>query len=367
MIALFAISYNDVMFNISSCAINSTNNTDTFQFVKEIGNNGSNDGQFYSPTDIALGSDENIYVIDTGNFRVQKFDSNGKFILMWGSNGTEDGQFRHPTSIAVDSKDFVYVGDSVGNIQKFDSNGTFIHKWNSYTIPQGLYTGPESLKDTGKRTFIPVDIVIDKNGYMYIADYQGKIIVLDHSGYYITVGSYGITNGQFQIPEGIAIDSDNNVYVASFNNYSSKVQKFDSNGYFISNIGSNGIGHGQFLSPTGIATDSDNNVYVIDSTTNKITKFDSNGHYIAEIESAGTKQGQFQRPHGIAVDLNGKVYVVDSGNNRIEIFAPSDNKDLLIGPPHINNNQNTNPPNNITSSENKNTISKLPYGITDSI
>jgi DNA-binding beta-propeller fold protein YncE len=58
-----------------------------------------------------VGSSSNVYVADTGNHRIQKFDSSGKFITMWGSEGSGDGKFYLPHGIAVDSSGYVYVTD----------------------------------------------------------------------------------------------------------------------------------------------------------------------------------------------------------------------------------------------------------------
>jgi len=86
------------------------------------------DGEFSYPTGIALDSSANVYVVDSGNDRIQKFDSNGNFLLKWGIKGYDDGQFDHPAGISIDSSDNVYVADA-GKIQKFDSEGNFITKW----------------------------------------------------------------------------------------------------------------------------------------------------------------------------------------------------------------------------------------------
>jgi len=103
------------------------------------GISGSGDGQFNTVLGIAVDqSSGDVYTVDDNNNRIQKFDSNGNFILKWGKNGgdgtlgTGDGEFFSPTGVAVDSSGNVYVVDQTNKrIQKFDSNGIFILKWSS--------------------------------------------------------------------------------------------------------------------------------------------------------------------------------------------------------------------------------------------
>ncbi len=99
------------------------------------GSYGTGDGQFWAPFDAAVDADGHVYVTDTGNHRVQKFTSDGTFIMTWGSFGAGDGQFSTPRGIAVDSSGNVYVADEGNNrIQIFTSTGTFVAKWGQYLI-----------------------------------------------------------------------------------------------------------------------------------------------------------------------------------------------------------------------------------------
>ena len=74
--------------------------------------------------------------------------------------------------------------------------------------------------------------------------------------------------------------------------------------------------------PAGLAVDSSGNIFVVDQGNNRIQKFDSNGKFITKWGTPGSGDGQFEEPTGIAINSLGNVYVVDRGNNRIQVFAP---------------------------------------------
>ena len=104
------------------------------------GVNSLDDGHFDDPRGVVVDSLGFIYVVDTYNHRIQKFDSNGKFLAKWGAKGTGNGEFRHPHGIIHDSFDNVYVTDYINaNLQKFDSNGKFITKWGTNGTGNGEF------------------------------------------------------------------------------------------------------------------------------------------------------------------------------------------------------------------------------------
>lgn len=70
--------------------------------IRSFGEKGAGDGQFNEIGRLAIDSNDNIYVTDQYNHRVQKFSSEGKFLKAWGSEGTGNGQFKYPYGIAID-------------------------------------------------------------------------------------------------------------------------------------------------------------------------------------------------------------------------------------------------------------------------
>jgi hypothetical protein len=90
-----------------------TSSTDeSYYLIKQMGSNGTENSQFQGPSGIAVDSANNVYVADNGNYQIQKFDSNGKFITKWGIFVTFTGQFFNPSDIAVDSSNNIYVADN---------------------------------------------------------------------------------------------------------------------------------------------------------------------------------------------------------------------------------------------------------------
>ena len=284
---------------------------DQSQFLSQWIYYGSDDKRLKSPRGIAVDTSNNIYVVDSANFRIQKLTKDSIFITQWGSEGTGDGQFKLPSGIAVDVSGNVYVMDNANyNIQKFTSDGTFITKWGS----QG--------KDDGQFYHL-FGMAVDANGNVYTADQSNdRIQKFTSDGVFITKwGSDGYSSGQFRNPQGIAIDTSNNVYVIDQNNH--RIQKFTSNGVFITEFGSQGRGDGQLYYARGIAIDASDNIYVVDSANFRIQKLTSDGTFITKLGSKGYNSGQFDRPYDIAVDTNGNIYVVEvSPNNRIQKFSP---------------------------------------------
>lgn len=103
---------------------------DTMKYLRVVGapsDENALPGTFGNPTNVAVDSENNIYVSDTFNARVQVFDADGQFVRMWGKRGANPGNFMRPKGIAVDPDDHIYVVDSeFNNVQIFDTEGRIL-------------------------------------------------------------------------------------------------------------------------------------------------------------------------------------------------------------------------------------------------
>jgi sugar lactone lactonase YvrE len=86
----------------------------SLDYVKNIGDLESDDENvlFYMPADMAVDEEGNMYVMDSGNHRIQKFDSEGNFLGTFGRKGQGPGEFQYPHSIDIDDRGFMYISDS---------------------------------------------------------------------------------------------------------------------------------------------------------------------------------------------------------------------------------------------------------------
>ena len=113
---------------------------------------GTNDGRFQYPNGVTTDASGNVYVADSDNNRIQKFDSSGTFLAKWGTYGSADGEFDSPQGITTDSSGNVYVADSSNHrIQKFTSYGTFLTKWGTPGSADGEFSYPRGITTDSDR------------------------------------------------------------------------------------------------------------------------------------------------------------------------------------------------------------------------
>lgn len=122
----------------------------TGKFLRSFGGTGSGPGEFFFPTQVACDAQGNVWVTDTGNFRVQQFDATGKFVRQIGKQGTALGQFAWPKGMDLDSQGNLFVADArFANVQIFDAQGRLLLYFGSpgpgggnLDLPAGLRVQP---------------------------------------------------------------------------------------------------------------------------------------------------------------------------------------------------------------------------------
>ncbi len=266
------------------------------------------DGKLKYPTALAADGQGHIYVADTGNHRIQKFDLNGKFLLKFGRQGQGDGQFSDSLgAMAFDSQGNVYVPDKLNyRVEKFDRQGRFLAKIGSKGSDKGQFN-------------LPVGVAVDRQGQIYVADYLNqRVQKLDAAGRWLAYfGRQGQGDGQLNYPTAVAIDAAGNLYVAD--TYPFTVQKFDRQGHFLL----------RWELPTGsdfpdnhlsLTVDPAGNIYLGLSLSQRIFKYDSQGHLLLEWGQEGSGPGQFNTILGLAIDQHNQVWVADAGNYRVQKF-----------------------------------------------
>jgi hypothetical protein len=195
--------------------------------VGVFGGVGSGNGQFQKAGGVAVNQTTgDVYVVDIGNARVQRFDADGDFLSQFGSAGSGDGQFGvdpggtqldQIAGIAVAPDGSVYVADPINSrVQRFEPDGDYVSQF----------------------------------------------------------GSFGSGNGQFSRPTGVAVDpADGDVLVADRDNH--RVQRFSSTGVYQSQF--DGLDADPIVFPVRVDVDVSGAIYVVEGASWRIQKFDSAG------------------------------------------------------------------------------------------
>ena len=198
--------------------------------IGEWGVHGSEPGRLDGPSGIAFDSDGDIYIVDTGNDRVQKFTIDGEFQFGWGATGTGDDEFNRPWGITIDSRGAVYVADW-GNdrVQKFSPDGEYLLSFGGRDIEAGDLNHP-------------ANVAVDSDGDVYVTDWgnsrvqiyepdgeslaalYGDAVELSKAGVYImardpeTIKAFRRVKdvspmGLFARPVGIEIDAQDRIII----------------------------------------------------------------------------------------------------------------------------------------------------------
>lgn len=306
--------------------------------------------QFNRPEGVAVDSAGNVYVADTGNFIIRKITPSGVVTTLAGDShyiGSDDGvgraaRFHSPAGVAVDNAGNVYVGDT-GNhtIRKITPNGTV-------TTLAGLADSPGKIDGTGSNARFnqPEGVAVDTEGNIYVADFFNFAIRrITPAGVVKTLIDSTGNVARFDLPSGVAIDGAGIIYVTELFNFT--IRKLTPAGLVSILAGLTGNsgsadGHGgaaRFNYPSGVAVDTAGYIYVADTDNNTVRKITPAGDVSTLAGVAGNSGGidgvgsaaRFALPNGVALDSGGNLYVVDSSNNTIRKISPARVVSTLAG------------------------------------
>lgn len=228
-------------------------------------------------------------------------ESGKKLIRSWGG-----GIFRIPHGLRVDRWDNIWVTDiGLHQVMKFDHQGSLLMKLGEAGVP-----GTDHIHFDR-----PTDVAVAPDGSFFVADGYGNSRVAKFSSkgeFLLEWGRHGRGPGEFDVPHGIALDSQGRVYVADRSN--ARIQVFTPDGRFLYQWKGAELGR-----PWSLAIAPDDYIYVVDGGDMKpsppdrgrILKLNVKGEILEKWASFGNYDGQLYWGHDIAVGRDGDVYVGD--------------------------------------------------------
>ncbi len=287
-------------------------------FETQWGSYGGGHGQFGPIGGLATDAAGDVYVVDSSHNRIQKFSPAGEFLTAWGKRGSALGDFsfgssQNPTQppgggIAV-SGDHVYVADS-GNdrIERFNLEGGEALEWGTYGNGPGQFSYPRGVAANES------EVIVSDDDNHRIEKFSPE------GAFQAQAGSAGDGPGQFGFPYGVALDAAGDVYVADDSNH--RVVKLSPQLTFAGAWGGLGAKPGQLEFPRALASDPAGDTYVADTANERIEVFDPVGDYLRTIGAPARGPGGLTAPRGLAIDPTGRLLVSDTVDQRIETFAP---------------------------------------------
>ena len=300
--------------------------------MRASGSAGTGAGQLKEAKGVAADAHNNIWVADTGNSRIEKFNEKGEFVAAYGfgvSNGeakfetctsachagtpgSGHGQFEKPRTLTVDGAGNVWITDTGNNrVEELNEKGEYLRVFGSTGAGNGQFSEP-------------IGITVDPHGNVWVTDAgNSRVEELNEKGEYDTqFGTKGSENGQLNEPWSIQVNTHSEIFVSDSANY--RIQKYAPTGVevpenlvYAAKFGSSGSGSGQLGAGKGIALDGKGDVVIADEGNARLDVFKENGEFVKVFGSPGSEPGHFGEIKGIAIDSKGNIWVADQGNSRI--------------------------------------------------
>jgi len=282
-----------------------------FDRVEIIASRGAGVGQVNKPRSVAVDREDNLYVVDmTG--RVQKFDSNGVFVLQWQMPETDIGRAK---GLCRDREGNIVVNEPhYARINHYSPAGRLVFQWGRRGSGPGELNFPRAVAVNSRNQILVSEYGANERVQRFqlppVLSPGASVEFLD------AVGEMGDAPGQFNRPEGLCVDAQDRIYVADSCNH--RIQIFSPEGRFLRAYGQPGRGPGQLSYPYDICVDPQGFQYVCEFGNSRIQVFDANDRPVEIIGGPGSEPGRFSNPWGVALDSAGNLYVADSQNHRVQ-------------------------------------------------
>jgi len=251
-----------------------------------------------------------IYFTMFNYSRIDMYTFSGEYVKSWGSIGVNPGQFdTRPTDIDIDSQGYLYVS-TYAYVHKFTQEGDFVEKWVASTVENDLGA--------------IFQLTIDNADNVLVSGTNYKVFKYTSEGSFINgFGQFGNGNGQFGNKQGLAVDSENNIYVLDGQwDMTYRVQKFTTDGTFVSKIITQGSMDGYITFPRSLEISNNDILYVGGDAYKDLQLFNVNGGYIRKYPNSRYSEI-------LCFDSNDVAYVLrgPSPSRKIDV---NDSNDVFI-------------------------------------
>lgn len=274
------------------------------EYITSWGSLGSSgEARFSGPTGAAVDYLGNLYVADTGNSKIQKYNNVGGFIAEWG--GIENGTLASPMGIAIDGNSVYVIDNSLDAVVVYDLDGNYQFSWGENGAGPGQFALAFGIKIY--------------NDTVYVTDTgNSRVQTFTLEGEHIrTFGDNPQAGSSLHSPVGIAAGPNGTVFISDASN--AVIYQYSSEGEILAEI-SGSVG-GADVRGHGMAVDVDGNLYVTDANNNRIVRLDPNGNSDSVWGTYGTGIYQFIKPTDAVIDPYGQLFIVDSGAHSVKKFA----------------------------------------------
>ncbi len=273
---------------------------------------GKGETQFAAARAIATSSQGEVYVADTPNNRIQRFNSTLAFLSTWGTKGTAAGQFNQVYGVAVgpgldgagQDAEVVYTIDA-DRVQKFTTTGQWLATFGGGTLSQ------------------PRQIDVNRvNGDIYVVSARSRQVVVYGKNLVekFRFGSQGSGPGQFNgDPRGVTVSRDGTLVFVT-DDGGRRVEAFTASGTYLYQMGTASTGTDSFVDPRGIQATDDGRLLVADEWDYALKEYavDASGAtFVRKLFGGAPPQQGVNSPRGLAVNASGQLYVSDWWNQRI--------------------------------------------------